>query len=237
MDPLKEAFDKIKQDIIYLKEQVNSLTVQLNHLSQNNSKLKEISSSYQTNPTHIPTQTDPLISTPTHIPTHHFNPSNLKEEINELSIGNGGVPTDKPTDRQTNQQTDNSLSKSSYNPTELTESKEINSFERAFEVLGTLDSIKKEIRLKFKRLTPQEMLIFTTLYSLEEQDIGDITYKIISQQLRLSESSVRDYITKLKSKGIPIHKNRLNNKQICLKISPELKKIANLPTIIRLRDL
>ena len=237
MDPIKEAFDKIKQDIFFLKEQLNSITTQLNNLSTENNSLRNSIINNQTNPTHIPTQQDPLISTPTHIPTQQFDLNYLEKTNNDTSIGNGGVPTDKPTDRQTNQQTDNQYIESSYNLKRSDKYEETNSFERASEILGTLDSIKKEIRIKFKRLTPQEMLIFTTLYSLEEQDIGDITYKVISQHLRLSESSVRDYVTKLKSKGIPIQKNRLNNKQISLKISPDLKKIANLPTIIRLRDI
>jgi hypothetical protein len=39
------------------------------------------------------------------------------------------------------------------------------------------------------------------------------------------------------NKGIPIHKNKINNKKITLSISPDLKKIASLPTIIRLREL
>lgn len=237
MDPIKEAFDKIKQDILLLKEQLNSITIQLNNLTTENLSLKNSLINSQTNPTHLPTQQDPLISTPTHLPTHEFDLEYSKIQNNDLSMRNRGVPTDKPTDRQTNQQTDNLNIESSYNPSISNNFKESNSFERASEILGTLDSIKKEIRLKFKRLTPQEMLIFTTLYSLEEQDIGDITYKVISQHLRLSESSVRDYITKLKSKGIPIQKNRLNNKQISLKISSDLKKITNLPTIIRLRDI
>ena len=91
--------------------------------------------------------------------------------------------------------------------------------------------------MKFKRLTQQEMLIFSTLYSLEEQNLDEITYKLISNNLNLSESSIRDYINRLIHKGIPIIKTRQNNKTISLKISENLKKIATLATILKLRDI
>ena len=100
MDPIKEAFDKIKQDIFFLKEQLNSITTQLNNLSTENNSLRNSIINNQTNPTHIPTQQDPLISTPTHIPTQQFDLNYLEKTNNDTSIGNGGVPTDKPTDRQ-----------------------------------------------------------------------------------------------------------------------------------------
>ena len=110
-------------------------------------------------------------------------------------------------------------------------------FKRANEILSSLDEVKKEIRLKFKQLTPQEMLVFSTLYALEEQNIPEITYKKLSDKLSLSESSIRDYTNKLIKKGVPVNKTRQNNKTIVLKISSDLKNIASLATINSLRDL
>ena len=110
-------------------------------------------------------------------------------------------------------------------------------FKEANNILESLDNIKKGIRLKFKRLTPQEMLVFSTLYTLEEQKHTDITYKIIATQLSLSESSIRDYMNKLINKGIPIEKTRQNNKTIILNISSDLKNITTLATIQSLRTL
>ena len=80
------------------------------------------------------------------------------------------------------------------------------------------------------------MLVFNTLYILEENS-KEITYKIIATQLKLSESSIRDYINKLTNKGIPIEKTRQNNKTIILKISNDLRNIATLATIQTLREL
>ena len=140
--------------------------------------------------------------------------------------------------QQTNQQTDNSKQNKRF-------SANFNSktdFERANEILSSLDAIRKEIRLKFKQLTPQEMSVFSMLYSLEEKAIlgglePEISYKTLASQLNLTESSIRDYINKLIFKGIPIEKVKKNNKSVLLSVSQELKKIASLSTINRLRDI
>jgi len=111
-----------------------------------------------------------------------------------------------------------------------------NPIDNAAKILDSLDSIKKEIRLKFKRLTTQEMLVFSTLYQLEEMS-GDVDYKVLAKRLNLTESSVRDYIGRLIKKGIPVEKKRVNNKTILLSVSSNLKRITSLSTIIQLRDL
>ena len=111
-----------------------------------------------------------------------------------------------------------------------------NSIENAAEMLKSLDNIKKEIRQKFKKLTEQEWLIFSTIYQLDEEK-GESNYREIADKLNLTESSIRDYVARLIKKGIPVEKTKLNNKNIQLKISSNLKRIASLPTIIALRDL
>ena len=235
MDPIRQAFSLIKQEIQQLKQQILEIQQQINTSKpqQSPQNTPTMPNFNQTIPTQNPTQHPQYPDTPTHIPTHQHpiqppKPSNLP-----FSIGNEGVPTDKPTDRQTNQQTDN-WPKNTPNRPNLTN---FNDFERVNEILDNLDNIKKDIRLKFKRLTPQEMIVFTTLYGLEEQNIHEITYKLIANNLNLSESSIRDYINKLINKGIPILKIRQNNKKITLTVSSDLKNIATLATIVKLRDL
>lgn len=215
MDPIKEAFSKIKEDIIQLKNEIYKLK----------SQLKEA----QTTPTH----NTPYITQPTDnqthpqtTPTHNYPLEAPYAPNSNSSIGNEGVPTDRQTDQPTNQQTHN-----------YTQIKHKTDFEQANEMLSSLDNIKKGIRLKFKRLTPQEMLVFSTLYTLEEQNSEEITYRTLAKQLQLSESSIRDYINKLTKKGVPIDKIRQNNKTILLKISKDLKNIATLATICQLREL
>lgn len=230
MDPIKEAFLKIKQDIIFLKEEIYSIRLELKNLLKEQNLVLQ-----QTTPTHKPPsnlhQTDSQTYTPTqdigNMAVKSLSPLNINS-----SIGNEGVPTDKPT----NQQTDQHPPISSGKPlNELPQNLE--DFKKASEILRSLDSLKREIRAKFKRLTPQEMLVFSTLYGLEEQNIPETTYKALSTILGLSESSIRDYINKLLKKGIPLDKIRQNNKTILLQISPDLKKLTTLETIQKLRDL
>ena len=145
-----------------------------------------------------------------------------------FSTGNQGVPTDKQTNRQTDKQTDQHMGKEGFLPKDH--------IEKASEILDSLDNLKKEVRLKFKRLTEQEWLIFSTLYQLEEE-LGNVDYRALSNKLHLTESSIRDYIGRLIKKGIPVDKKRINNKNIVLSISSNLKKIASLNTILQLREL
>jgi biotin operon repressor len=218
MDPIKEAFARIKEDISTLRNEILTLKQQIS--LQNNQTIPT------QNPTHPPQQTD----TQTHIPTLPQEAGGFYQQNMDTSTGNKGVPTDKQTNRQTLQQTDKTPN-SSYN------SRDFDEFQQARNALDSLDSLKKSLRLKFKRLTPQEMLVFSTLYSLEEQGFDEITYKMISNNLNLSESSIRDYVNKLSKKGIPIVKIRQNNKQIVLSISPNLKEVASLSTINQLRGI
>jgi predicted transcriptional regulator len=220
MDLIKEAFLRIKQDIFSLQEQIYYLKQEIELLKQ--SQYPQNQDFIPTTPTQNQVLEQAQTDTPTHIPTHSHTNLNI-------STGNEGVPTD----RQTNQQTDNYTEKFAQAKKQDT----INEFQQAQEILDSLDNIKKGIRLKFKRLTPQEMLIFSTLYTFEEQNIKQITYKLIANNLNLSESSIRDYTNKLTNKGIPIIKTRQNNKKITLSISQDLKDIASLSTINKLRDI
>ena len=80
------------------------------------------------------------------------------------------------------------------------------------------------------------MSVLTLLYQLEEQG-ENVDYTLLSSKLSLTESSIRDYISKIQSKGIPITKEKINNKRIILHISPNLSKIASLDTILKLREI
>ena len=80
------------------------------------------------------------------------------------------------------------------------------------------------------------MLVFSTIYQLEEQNLSP-DHKQLALKLKLSESSIRDYINRLINKGIPIKKHRIDNKRLVFSISPELKKVVSLNTILQLRSL
>jgi hypothetical protein len=241
-DQIKLAFSKVKQDIFYLTNEISSLKSELGEITTLlkslheeilSQKLKQIAQIPQVYPsiqqTDKPTdqQTNQHINQtystyPTHNPTHPQEIGGLKSSTLDTSIGNEGVPTDRQTDQQTDRQTDKSLDKN---------------IKEASAILNSLDRLKKEIRIKFKKITAQEMTVFSTIYQLENQNQDEITYKKVADILRLSESSIRDYVQKIINKGIPIKKHKLNNKKILLSISSDLKKIASLNTIIQLREL
>ena len=222
MDPIKEAFLKIKEEINSLKSEISNLKKQLNNIPTHN----------PTYPTQNIAQESTQTDTPTHNPTYPTQNNSVQGlYLPNLSssIGNDGVSTNTQTNTQIPRQTQNLI--------QNIQNLEISEFQEAKNILNSLDNIKKGIRLKFKRLTNQEMLVFSNLYSLEEQKYDEITYKILAKKMNLTESSIRDYINRLISKGIPIQKTRLNNKIILLNISEDLKNIASLATIQNLRQI
>ena len=210
MDPIKESFRKVKDDINFLKTEIEEIKTEI----------KKILSSI--NPTQKPLNP----TNPTDNSTHNSSFKALKQENSSISTGNQGVPTNRQTDKQTNRHTIISYGKPSSS----------DSMENALRILNSLDSIKKELRLKFKNLTEQEFLVFSTIYQLDEES-GYSDYRTISKMINLSESSVRDYVGRIIKKGISVEKRKIYNKNIQLTISQNLKKVVSLNTIMQLRDL
>jgi len=232
MDEIKQAFQKVKTDIDFLFQGLNNIKLELGETRQEMVEICQILGQINEKIHEKPektTSTQPIAkpTIPAHPSTHDGSLEALKPQNMVFSTGNQGVPTDK----QTNRQTDN---KHEIEP--KTEEIMENSIDNAAKILDSLDSIKKEIRLKFKRLTEQEILVFSTLYQIDEET-GPTDYKTIAKKLGLTESSIRDYVGRLIKKGIPVDKKRINNKIIQLSISQNLKKIASLPTILQLRDI
>jgi hypothetical protein len=252
-DKIKEAFNRAKQDIDSLKTDIYYLNQDIQEIKRT---LQDIlvqqtnqQTFQQTQQTHIPTlqHINPIQKgeNPTQnlIPTQEIPYKALKEPFIHISTGNEGVPTNQPTNQQTNQHPIISTANLSLKEAEIhqkhqkiTKTDKISHLEQVSTILSSLDDIKKELRTKFKKLTNQEMLIFSSIYQLEEQGFI-VDYSLISEKLGLSEISVRDYIHKLIKKDIPIQKFRESNRKISLSISQNLKKIAPLNIILSLRDL
>jgi len=244
-EAIKNAFQKVKSDFQFLLLELNSIKAEVSLMRQDLLDLKQTQMIQPTQPINlspqIPTQNQENPTIPTHNPTQNTIPTDewpyyaLKPSFMQVSTGNEGVPTD----RQTNRQTDNRhIFRTSSNTKQDKQDKDIpiNHLEKAKEILDSLDSLKKEVRIKFKKLTEQEMHIFSLLYQLDDE--GELVdYPVLAQKTGLSESSIRDYVRKISLKGIPVQKEKLNNKRVLLHISQDLKKIATLDTILKLRDL
>lgn len=258
-NPIKDAFSRVKSDISNLDSEIFSLKNEIKEIKSllsslhellNNRVLYSLSnvptmpseiSRLSTLPTHNPTvqQTNPTVDRyPTDNPTVPQEIGGLKTQNIILSSGNEGVPTDRQIYRQTDQQTEKPLiSPDLTNRSKASNSSVESSIIKAESIINSFNSIKKDIIDKFKSLTQQEMLVFSTIYQFEEKDPNNTTYESIALNLGLSESSIRDYTLKLIKKGIPIKKHKINNRKVLLSISNELKKVASLSTLLQLREL
>jgi len=232
---IKEAFTRAKQDIEELRSYIIYLTEQLEDIKRT---LRQTDRPTD-NPTHISQIPTDNYLAPTQTPTDSRTPTDnlpqkaLKSQNNDISSGNRGVPTDRQTDRQTDQHTFPTPQFRSEAP-EITRSSP--KIMQVSEMLDSLDNFKHELRRQFKSLTAQEMLVYTTIYQLEEEGTT-ADYHIVAERLKLSESSIRDYILKITKKGIPLIKIKQDNKKVILSIPLELKKIASLQAILTLREL
>ena len=215
MDQIKESFTRVKEDILALSEQITYLNLEIQDIKRTLSNLDR-----QTDRQISPTSS---IQTQTHQSNsfHNMPLEAVKSPITHSSIGNEGVQTDRQTDRQTDTPTQN-------NP--------LSRIQEVSRLLESLDEVKIELRSQFKKLTNQEMAVFSTVYTLEDQGFI-VDYTLLADKLSLSESAIRDYINKIIQKGVPLQKNKENNKKIILSIAPDIKKIANLSTIQNLRDI
>ncbi len=213
-DPLKEAFFKVRQDIDFLYSEL--------------SEIKQLLYELQAQQTIQPTnqRPNPTYSIPS--PTQEMPLNALISSKTTISTGNDGVPTNQQTIQPTNQHPLISTPSSVNDP--------ISHLRRVSEVLATLDDLKKEVRIKFKKLTEQEMLIYSTIYQLEDQGFV-VDYAILAQKTGLTEISIRDYIRKILQKDIPLLKLKESNKKVILKIPQDLKRVASLSTLNQLRAL
>jgi DNA-binding MarR family transcriptional regulator len=229
-DPIKQAFSKVKQDILNLQSEILSLKQETQEL-QRLIRTSQTSTHPQLTPTHqhqnFDTSTD---KTPSEAPY----PSN-----STISTGNEGVSTDRQTIRQTDnthqrfaQTYSNKLQESPQFPQEKEQkSKEISN------AINNLEEIKASLKNKFKSLTNQEFLVLSTIYqtqSLSPEE--EISYDSLAIKLKLTQSSIRDYVQRIINKGIPVDKTKVNNKKVILSISPDLKKLASLNTLLDVRE-
>ncbi len=244
------SFQKIKEDVLCLQQEIIILKQEIQEINYNfNAFLSQFKQALHSNkhPTHVQHMK--------HLPTHNLPNKALNQQYFHSSIGNNGVPTDSQQIVNRHLDTINRTSsiprnfhyrrddfqnlrgiykqKSSIEPTSM-ESNPMDSNQVNIPQLSNIVSnMKQELQDKFKKLTKQEFFDFSILYALEEEK-GNITYRDIAQRANLAESSVRDYISRLEYKGIPVVKERINNKIVLLRISPELRNIATLDSLSKI---
>lgn len=246
-DPIKSAFSKVKEDISILKSELQTLTQEISELKRTLNPADRQSDRQtirQIKPSDIQNNTTDN-SIPTKTSTDNLSLEALRNQYSNVSTGNGGVSTDRQTDNQTDTSTQNSQIKhekfAQSNKFHLQESQELTpkspdfSDSEVSSLVSSLGSVKDSLESKFKSLTKQEFLVFSTIYQLENEG-NKVDYYLLSNKLALSESSIRDYVQRMLKKQIPLLKLKENNKKVYLSISSNLKKLANLNTILSFRD-
>lgn len=210
------SFVKIKQDISFLYQELMSVKQEI-------SQIKKILTS---------SKLSAEVRHPADNPAHNFENYALNPQNFHSSTGNEGVPADRQTDRQTTDKQQLDTLKRTLNII----NKDSKNLTNNIELMSFIKDLKQDLREKFKTLTKQEFLVFSALYIFSEES-ETVTYKTLAERINLTESSVRDYISRLEKKGIPIKKQKINNKIIILKIPDELKDITSLDSLSRLNKL
>ena len=237
---LQNSFKKIKEEMIVLNEEILFLKKQLSQTNKTLNYLNAYLSKYLT-------ETKESSTSSTRVQQISQNPAqntNYNPDLrlkSTISIGNEGVPADSQQtvnrhvleENKVNQNT-NQISPISITPSMSTSQPDDKSKEIGLSNLSAiLEYLKKELKRKFKNLTNQELLIFSLVYTLNEEQ-GEVSYRDIARRANLTESSVRDYISRLEHKGIPLIKEKKNNKMIIIKIPDELKHISTLDNLAKL---
>lgn len=236
---VKEAFSKIKQEMEELKEEIFSIKQEFASLSNSLKAFLD-----QNSPNKLIRSAEECAEVPKNVPNFvprfknvSFGTSeDLKEQeiqnIKEISlkdtfsIGNKGVSalrqqignTSAHLDVQ-NKEAKEALAETGVSSKALQEN---------------IEKLKHTLRGIFKTLTKQEFFVFALLYQLEDELGRSVSYFELAERANLSPNSLRDYMSKLISKKVPIIKEKTNNRQILLKIAPELRNIETLENLMKI---
>ena len=236
MDGIRAELSQMREELSYLTDSVEAVLGHLEEQKQEESAKRCAKSSADV-PRNAPNFTERFIKKGQDVPNFDFGTS---EEVSahfppksgelapkdDFSIGNRGVSALRQQIGNT-QATDPSPSSFQNSiPPELSGS--------SGHLQENVERLKKVLQASFKSLTKQEFVIFSTLYQMEEELKRPVSYSELAIRANLTPNSLRDYISKLIVKKVPIIKEKHNNKQILLKIAPELRNIETLGNLIRL---
>lgn len=202
--------EKLREAFLKIKEEMNSLQHEIDEIKQ---YLQDLHAYL--------TQSTPS----THTPAYPQHSSTQSQEINrikpQLSIStrNDGVPADSQQTFDTSNIQENI--QNTHKNLNLRDMKKL------------INSLQQDLKTKFNSLSRQEFYIFSLIYNLDIQGQKP-DYKTIAIMAGLTESSVRDYISRLIHRGIPIKKEKINNKQIIISIPEELKSLATLDSLTKI---
>ncbi|MDP3728291.1 MAG: winged helix-turn-helix domain-containing protein [bacterium] len=100
-----------------------------------------------------------------------------------------------------------------------------------------IEEIKQSLNKVFLSLTNREFKVFMTIYSLQEQHNSPTTYAELAQNIGVSASSIRDYISELIRKGAPLKKEKSRNGLAYVSVLPEFKSLNLISKLIAFRNM
>lgn len=236
------SLKSVKQDILILNQEVSDLKSHITEVNDflgilydqlNDLKIIFIEKIASTDKKQISTGNEG-VSTHRHknldTSTDNYTFKAVKGQNTDISTGNKGVSTDRQTDRQTDISTQNTPKIAEIPkpliqpPNPQKDNSEIS------EVLTNLDLIKTDIKNTLSNLTDKELLVFSTIYQLEEEGI-DTDYANISKKLNITPGTIRDHVQRLFAKKAPLFKEKIANKRVLLHVKQDFKKIVSLQTL------
>ena len=88
-----------------------------------------------------------------------------------------------------------------------------------------IQSLKHQLGEKIESLTHKELMVFLTIYQLDEELGRKVNYDDLSTRINLSKGCIRGYISNIIKKGLPLIKSKLNNKLVTLSIHSDFKDL------------
>jgi hypothetical protein len=222
-EAVKDSFKKIKSEMRYLASEIFSIKSQIQELYDLISQISILNSPNNAGSNQSSTSATDSQQTEENPAQNTYYKQDLSLNY-DSSIGNGGVPADRQQTVSRQIIEEKALEKV---PKNADESQNISHL---------IDGLKNDLKQKFRSLTKQEFLIFSLIYSLTEEH-GEANYKELALRSKLTESSVRDYLSRLEHKGIPLIKEKKNNKLVVIRVPKELRDIAALDSLVKLNKI
>ncbi len=228
---IKEAFSKIKQDMNNLKHEIKEMKHEISKISYAFNALLQARV-----PRNVPNFSRGFIKRDfgTHLSSKPYKTPYSQElkPKTPISIGNEGVSALRQQ-----------IGNTSAHPIQvrrqeiredIQEVQKMQEPETSKSLQDNVEKLKKALKDVFKTLTKQEFYVFSLVYQLEDELKRPITYTDLASRTNLTPNSLRDYISKLIVKKVPIIKEKINNRQILLKIAPELRNIETLDNLLKI---
>ena len=165
-----------------------------------------------------------IVSLEAQIKAQNSEINSLKEQIKQLLTAI--QPLTRTEEKKEHQTETQDLKVKSLRNDVSTGKKGVYSFIHSLDIHSLFNyALNQDLKKLFSTLTKQEFLTFLTVYQLQDDLKRALTYDDLATKLHLTSGCVRTYVSSLIKKGLPLVKNKLNNRIILISIDPKFKKL------------